>query len=389
METPRAEFPFEQVVVDLCYLAGHSYVVYADRYSGWIEVEQIPSTAFHYLKPLLLRWFAAYGAPTEVSSDGGPPFNSYEYNTLLKEWDIRKRQSSAYYAQSNGRAEAAVKSIKRLLLGNIDSCTGKIDTGDAARAILTHRNTPASDTGLSPAMALFGRPIRDHLPQAFSQPLSMEWQRIADARDAALAKRHIMHSTGRDLKPLGVGDSVQIQSQTGSRPTKWLNTGIIAEVLPNRQYKVVTDGSRRVALRNRKHLKKILPICRMEQLPDPILQDSPPAPITAYPSPQPVSQQPQSPSPPLLSQRGFCHNPAVPRNEDTRPIGNSEWTTPTNPQKQPPPSFQRRLEFNEDTSQPDTPSDPPLLRRSSRIRNPPKIFSPKTHGPSHMTPSSD
>jgi Integrase zinc binding domain len=81
METPRAEFPFEQVVVDLCYLAGHSYVVYADRYSGWIEVEQIPSTAFHYLKPLLLRWFAAYGAPTEVSSDGGPPFNSYEYNT--------------------------------------------------------------------------------------------------------------------------------------------------------------------------------------------------------------------------------------------------------------------------------------------------------------------
>ena len=56
---------------------------------------------------------------------------------------------------------------------------------------MTHRNTPTQDTGISPAMALFGRPLRDHLPR-HSQSLRQEWQRIADCREVALAKRHLM-----------------------------------------------------------------------------------------------------------------------------------------------------------------------------------------------------
>ena len=64
----------------------------------------------------------------EIASDGGPPFNSAGYNIFLKTWKIRKRLSSAYYPQSNGRAEVAVKSMKRILLGNVDEKTGDTDT---------------------------------------------------------------------------------------------------------------------------------------------------------------------------------------------------------------------------------------------------------------------
>ena len=66
----------------------------------------------------------------------------------------------------------------------------------------------------------------------------------------------------RELVPLKIGDSVQVQNQTGNHPGKWNNTGVISGVLPNRQYQVVTNGSRRVTLRNRRFLKKILPVSR-------------------------------------------------------------------------------------------------------------------------------
>ena len=70
------------------------------------------------------------------------------------------------------------------------------------------------------------------------------------------------NSKRRELTPLKVGDSVQVQNQTGNHPSKWNNTGVISDVLPNRQYHVIMDGSRRVSLRNRRFLKKFMPVSR-------------------------------------------------------------------------------------------------------------------------------
>ena len=139
----------------------------------------------------------------------------------------------------NGRAEAGVKTAKRILLGNVDPRTGKLDNENAVKALMTHRNTPCQLTGISPAMALFGRPIRDHLPMS-ELKLRAEWQEIADKREEALAKRHLVKPTtpSRELTPLNVGESVQIQNQNGTRPTKWNSTGYITETLPNRQQNV-------------------------------------------------------------------------------------------------------------------------------------------------------
>ena len=57
-----------------------------------------------------------------------------------------------------------------------------------------------------------------------------------------------------------------MQNQYGNHPKKWSNTGLFAEVLHNRQYQAIVDGSRRVTLRNRKFLKKICPIARRNDL---------------------------------------------------------------------------------------------------------------------------
>ncbi len=252
-ETPVApsppETPFEQTVADLFHLEGHTFLAYANRFSGWLEVDKLRSGTFRDVRTSLLHWFRTYGVPEQLSTDGGPPFKSYDYDTFLRTWGVERRLSSAYFPQSNGRAEVAVKTAKRILLGNINPATGNLDTDHAAKAIMAHRNTPMQDTGVAPSVMLFGRPLRDHLPT--NRILRPEWKMIADAREMALAKRALEAVVEkRELKPLGVGDYVQIQNQSGNHPTKWDCTGVVSEVLPHRQYNIVVDGSRRITLRN-------------------------------------------------------------------------------------------------------------------------------------------
>ena len=100
---------------------------------------------------------------------------------------ITSRQSSAYYPQSNGRAEAAVKSMKRCLDGNTDARNGGLDNEKVARAIMAHRNTPCQVTGVSPAEMLYGYRLRDHLPNKFRK-IRKEWSDVQKARVAELNK---------------------------------------------------------------------------------------------------------------------------------------------------------------------------------------------------------
>ena len=213
----------------------------------------------------LPSWFCIYGAPQEQASDGGPPFQSHEYQQFFKDWGIKQCLSSAYYPQSNGRAELAVKTAKRILLDNTNSA-GQLQNDQTACAFMMHRNTPIQDVGISPAMMLFGRPIKDHL-STIRDHLSVrpQWKEIRELREKAMAKRHICdmesyNANTRTLPPLLVGDSVSIQNQIGNHPNRWEKTGTITETLDNRQYRVKVDGSNRVNLHNRRFLRKIAPV---------------------------------------------------------------------------------------------------------------------------------
>ena len=141
--TPTPEWPFQCICMDLFEINHHVYIVCVDRYSGW---------------PLIY-----YGAPDELSSDGGSIFTSSSYQTFLKNWDVTHRLSSAEYAQSNGRAELGVKSSKRILYDNA-SPSGSIDNDKVARAILQYRNTPIAGINLSPAQLLLHRQLKDFMP---------------------------------------------------------------------------------------------------------------------------------------------------------------------------------------------------------------------------------
>ena len=365
---PPPEVPFEQTVADLFSLEGHTFLAYADRYSGWLEVERLSSSTFRHVRQSFLRWFSTYGVPEGLATDGGPPFNAHEYDNFLRVWDVNRRLSSAYYPQSNGRAEAAVKSAKRILLGNINETTGALDTDAAARALMTHRNTPAQDTGVSPAVMLFGRNLRDHLPQR-DRKLRPEWNAVSDLRERAMAKRAVKgrEAEGRELKPLCIGDAVQIQNQTGNHPGKWYSTGVITGVLPHRQYQVVVDGSRRVSLRNRRFLRKILPVSRKE--------------FNPTPRPQPL--------PPFVPADRNPHLTPQLQGGEVEPVDTDKTCTPhsRNPQELQS-NAQDDVHTNHELNHvPEveilTPHSPEGLRRSGRVPVPRQPFSAKLKGKYH------
>ena len=168
----------------------HAYLSIADRFSGWVSVFLFPNSATsRQLISICRALFQTYGAAEELSSDGGPQFTSTAFQQFMKNWGVTHRLSSAAYPQSNGRAEAPVKTAKRIIYDSISS-DGSLNNDKAARAFLQHRNTPIAGLGLSPAQLLLHRQLRDHIP-AHPQHyrLHKEWVISAAEREVAFAKR--------------------------------------------------------------------------------------------------------------------------------------------------------------------------------------------------------
>ena len=137
--------------------------------------------------------------------------------------------------------------------------TGSLDADQFQRAMLVYRKQA------SPALILFGSPIRDPIPIPMGRYCPhTTWKELLAHREKALAKRHAREHERwseytRLLQPLKVGDRVYIQNLVGNHPRKWERTGVVVETRQFHQYVVCIDGSGRVTLRNRQHLRKFTP----------------------------------------------------------------------------------------------------------------------------------
>ena len=125
--TPPPDYPFQRVVADLLQIRNHHYLVYADRLTGWLKVEHVRRFTSSALMPVMHRYFCQHGVPEQISVDGGTSLVSYEMRDFFRRWGVEVRQSSAQYPQSNGRAEVAVKTAKRILRDNVDG-SGSVTT---------------------------------------------------------------------------------------------------------------------------------------------------------------------------------------------------------------------------------------------------------------------
>ena len=265
--------PFQMIFADYFQLRGKHFLVIGDRLTGWTEVVQArkctASSGSKGLCEALRMVLARFGVPEQISSDGGPEFTSKETTDFYARWGIKHRLSSAHFPQSNGRAEVAVKITKRMLDDNMAD-DGSLNTDKVVRALLQQRNTPDRDCKLSPAEVLFGRCLRDAMPQLDksvaifeSDQIHSQWHQAWAAKEEAIRTRLVrsceqLEMGSRELPSLREGDHVFIQNQDKSngRPTKWDRQGTVVASKDNDQYLVKVHGSGRITLRNRRFLRK-------------------------------------------------------------------------------------------------------------------------------------
>ena len=273
MEPRIPKSPFEMIYADYCKLQGKNYLIIGDRLSGWTEVFRTksgsPTAGSKGLCEALRHVFVTFGVPDDLSSDGGPEFSAMETKDFLDRWGVKHTLSSAYFPQSNGRAEVAVRITKRLLEDNVGP-DGAINNDKIVRALLQLRNTPDKDCNLSPAEVLFGRRLKDAMPHLdksvsmFESPqMHTSWREAWTAREKALRSRMVktcenLEKNSKELLPLREGDMVFIQNQdpASGKPNKWDREGTVIQTGENDQYLVRVHGTGRVTLRNRRFLRK-------------------------------------------------------------------------------------------------------------------------------------
>ena len=197
------------------------------------------------------------GAPEGLWSDN-QPFKAAAYQDLLRKYNVSWHSSSPHYPQSNGRAEAEIKQIKKLVCGS--KVGGRWDADQMAHALMLFRNAPRCGGGPSPAESVFGRPIRDGLP-AHARSFAKEWQRPTEELErrveAAREKsREFYNAHTHTLAELVVGDHILIQDPDFSL---WSTPGKVIEIGSNRDYLVRTADGKEFR-RKRRHLLRRVPI---------------------------------------------------------------------------------------------------------------------------------
>ena len=115
MPTTLPDYPWQRVGSDLFQCKGANYIVVMDYFSRYPEVIKLRTTTSTAIVEALKSIFSRHGIPETVVSDNGPQYTSEEFADFARSYDFCHVTSSPLFPQSNGHAERAVKTMKRLL----------------------------------------------------------------------------------------------------------------------------------------------------------------------------------------------------------------------------------------------------------------------------------
>ena len=276
--------PWSKIGADLCQIDGRTLLVVCDYYSNFIEVARLNTVTTRSVLRELLPMFARFGLPDVLVSDNGPQFASAEFAVFVKQKGITHVTSSPHYAQSNGKAENAVKTLKLLF------AKAKQSGESEYMALLDWRNTPSEGMSTSPAQRLMGRRCKTLLPTAGTL-LKPRYDTDADTRALAGRKRRqsfYYNQHARSLTPIDEGATVRMRLPG----EKTWTPGTCTEQVNPQSYRVKVGGT--VYRRNRRQL-----VCAGEDPRDETSRDD----VTSPPErdDSPLSDRiPETHSPPVV-----------------------------------------------------------------------------------------
>uniref|UniRef100_A0A1Y1MUA0 RNA-directed DNA polymerase n=1 Tax=Photinus pyralis TaxID=7054 RepID=A0A1Y1MUA0_PHOPY len=335
---PDAERPFQKLHADLFEVADTHYLVLTDEFSGWPDITTLGTdTSSRRIIEALRNAFMNHARPVMLKPDNGRQFVSHEVQAFLKKWGVALETSSPHLPRSNGRAEAAVKAMKKIIRGATPEGAKRPDPDELTAGIMAFRNTPRYG-GRSPAELIYGRTCGEMLPR-HPNAYDPKWERSFRQLDETAAERREKleahyEATAKPLQPFPVGTPVMVQHHQTKR---WTISGTVTEVLPKHEYLIQQDNGG-ILRRNRTLLRKRY----FRAPPQPQLQEEGPsreprrteAIPTAEPSPAEVPQThrpepdqsrtpPTPPNQPAIDTRRTTMRTAKPNPRYT----GEEWTT--------------------------------------------------------------
>ncbi|KAK0156522.1 Apoptosis-stimulating of p53 protein 1 [Merluccius polli] len=248
-ETP--EIPFEKVASDLFEFEGKQYILFVDYYSKFIEVNVLRDTRSCTVIETMKAQFGRHGIPATLRTDNGPhpQYSSEEFKHFCMSYSILHVTSSPHTPHSNGEAERAVQTVKRLWH----------KAPDKHLALLDYRTTPLESVGLSPVQLLMGRRPRNKLPTAreLLAPTAYDPLKVKRLLDQTKEnqKYYDRKRAGKPRVALKPGDEVRMQPHPGSHT--WSPAVVVRQHIAPRSY--VVDSGNKEYRRNSQHLRASTP----------------------------------------------------------------------------------------------------------------------------------
>ena len=233
---PRPMRPFQEIAADFCTYGGKQFLIIVDCYTDWPDIIQMgTNTTTNHLIATLRSTFCRTAIPDILWSDGGPQFTSNVFHTFATQWGFTHQTSSPRYPQSNGKVEATVKSMKKIIAASWDY--RHLNDNRLCRALLQYRNTPSRRDGFSPAQKLYGHPVQDTLP-AHRCSFEPEWQCSAQEADQQATytlqqSETFYNAHTHALTDIEIGSTVALQNQ---HTKLWNIYGKVVAIGPNRRY---------------------------------------------------------------------------------------------------------------------------------------------------------
>ena len=243
-----ANFPMDCVSIDVGDYAGKRFLVMSDRFSGYLWAKYLKKIVSSEIIRTLSHWYRLFGYPWSLRSDGAKNFVSAEMEAYFDHHDIDHQVSSAYFSQSNGHAEAAIKIVK--------SFAKKCATEDQLQNMVMEYNCcPLSNGALSPMDTMFSSKRRSQLPTVRNQANRIsdeEFQKSIDVKSKYREKAAKSKKTRRVLFKLEVDTPVFVYDKIKEQ---WSSKGVIIGLGETpRAYKIRLDNGS-VIHRNRKMIK--------------------------------------------------------------------------------------------------------------------------------------
>ena len=228
--------PWSVVSQDILMWEGKWHLVTTCHYSDWVEIDVLPNTLTATVVQLTKAHFARFGIPERLVTDNGPQFVSSEYKQFASEYGFEHVTSSPYWPQGNGKAEAAVKIVKRMYQKN----------QDIHLALLDYRNTPQQGEERSPAQRPLSRRTRGILPMTsvllepeVAHPVAVKTE--IGARRTRAKHYYDRNLGGKAHEGIQPGQWVYAKPNPQHKHSPWPH-GIVQTVSSPRSYTVVTPN---------------------------------------------------------------------------------------------------------------------------------------------------